>query len=57
MTRPNIHASFRRAGLRALDRLRTIGLPRPAFNTPGAEILGVEELEALFRKKQKEIRA
>ena len=57
MPRSNIHASFRRAGLWPSDRQRIIGVPRPASNTPCAEILGVKEFEALFRKKRKEIRA
>lgn len=57
MARSNIQSSFRRAGLWPLDRQRILGIPRTASNIFGAKILGSNHIEALFRKKQKDIRA
>lgn len=53
MTKSNIPASFRRAGLWPLDRQHILGIPRPASNRPRAKILSPRDLEVLFKRSRK----
>lgn len=52
----NVRSSFRRSGIWPADPSRLLGVPRPRSSAKSKEILTVDELERLFKKKREAAR-